>query len=396
MTVAPHPADFLLGDAAQRHAGSARLTALGPVHRVTLPSGGPAWLVTGYDEVRQCLADTRLEGRTGAVADRRGLSERLRLGMNNHMLNREPPDHTRLRRLISAAFTRRRMEDMRPRIERMAEDLLDAMAGADEVDLVAAYALPLPIRVLGGLLGIPESDDAAFHRWTTTLTASALSLAELEAAAGEMLDYAQGLLRDKRRAPGDDLLSALVSVRDGGDRLTEDELTSMVFLLLIAGHETTVNLIGNAMLALLTDRSQLERLRADPDLVPDAVEEILRYDSPVQVAARRARQPVTVGGATIPAGAVVLVSLLAANRDPERFAEPATLRIDRPQSAHVAFGHGLHHCIGAPLARLDATIAIRALLRRYPHLRLAAPAESLAWRASVVMHGLTALPVRMR
>ncbi|WP_433309743.1 cytochrome P450 family protein [Micromonospora sp. CA-269861] len=395
MTVAPHAADFLLGDAAQRHAGSARLAALGPVHRVTLPSGGPAWLVVGYDEVRRCLADTRLEGRTGAVADRRGLSERFRLGMNNHMLNREPPDHTRLRRLISAAFTRRRMEDMRPRIERIADDLLDAMAGADEVDLVAAYALPLPIRVLGGLLGIPESEDAAFHRWTTTLTASALSLAELEAAAGEMLDYTQGLLRDKRRAPGDDLLSALASVRDGGDRLTEDELTSMVFLLLIAGHETTVNLIGNAMLALLTDRPQLERLRTDPDLVPDAVEEVLRYESPVQVAARRARQPVAVGGATIPAGAVVLVSLLAANRDPERFAEPATLRIDRPQSAHVAFGHGLHHCIGAPLARLDATIAIRALVRRYPHLRLAAPAESLVWRASVVMHGLDALPVRL-
>ncbi|MEW2428654.1 cytochrome P450 [Micromonospora sp. NPDC047644] len=396
MSVAPHAADFLLGDAAQRHAGSARLAELGPVHRVALPSGGPAWLVVGYDEVRRCLADTRLEGRTGAVADRRGLSERLRLGMNNHMLNREPPDHTRLRRLISAAFTRRRMEDMRPRIERIAEDLLDAMAGTDEVDLVAAYALPLPIRVLGGLLGIPESDDAAFHRWTTTLTASALSLAELEAAAGEMLDYAQGLLRDKRREPGDDLLSALAQVRDGGDRLTEDELTSMVFLLLIAGHETTVNLIGNAMLALLTDRRQLERLRADPDLVPDAVEEVLRYESPVQVAARRARQPVAVGGATIPAGAVVLVSLLAANRDPERFAEPATLRVDRPQNAHVAFGHGLHHCIGAPLARLDATIAIRALVRRYPHLRLAKPAEALAWRASVVMHGLSALPVRLR
>ncbi|MEW1585498.1 cytochrome P450 [Micromonospora vinacea] len=396
MTVAPHPADFLLGDAAQRHAGSARLAALGPVHRVTLPSGGPAWLVVGYDEVRRCLADTRLEGRTGAVADRRGLSERLRLGMNNHMLNREPPDHTRLRRLISAAFTRRRMEDMRPRIERIAEDLLNAMAGADEVDLVAAYALPLPIRVLGGLLGIPESEDVAFHRWTTTLTASTLSLAELEAAAGEMLDYAQGLLREKRRTPGDDLLSALASVRDGGDRLTEDELTSMVFLLLIAGHETTVNLIGNAMLALLTDRPQLERLRADPDLVPDAVEEVLRYESPVQVAARRARQPVAVGGATIPAGAVVLISLLAANRDPDRFAEPATLRIDRPQSAHVAFGHGLHHCIGAPLARLDAMIAIRALVGRYPQLRLANPAETLAWRASVVMHGLNALPVRLR
>ena len=163
----------------------------------------------------------------------------------------------------------------------------------------------------------------------------------------------------------------------------------MVFLLLIAGHETTVNLIGNAMLALLTDRPQLERLRADPDLVPDAVEEVLRYESPVQVAARRARQPLAVGGATIPAGAVVLVSLLAANRDPQRFAEPATLRVDRPQNAHVAFGHGLHHCIGAPLARLDATIAIRALVRRYPHLRLANPAESLAWRASVVMHGRT-------
>ncbi len=316
--------------------------------------------------------------------------------MNSHMLNMDPPDHTRLRRLISTAFTRRRMEQMRPRIQQITGELLDAMSDRDEVDLLEALSTPLPIRVLTEMLGVPDEKADAFRGWTMTLTASALPLDKLDAAATEMLHYTRSLLELKRREPRADLLSALVAVRDGADRLTEHELTSMVFLLLIAGQETTVNLIGNAVLALLASPRQLARLRADADLMPSGIEELLRYDSPVQVALRFATEPVTLAGVTIPAGSVVLVSLLAANRDAARFDDPDRLDLARAYNPQLAFGHGIHHCLGAPLARLEGSIAIGALLNRFPALRLAVPVEELSWRVSMVMHGLARLPVRLR
>lgn len=388
--------DYLMAGAARRHAGNAALQAAGPVHPVTLRSGATGWLVTGYDAVRQALADPRLSGRTGAVGDRRALSADLNLGMNSHMLNVDPPDHTRLRRLISAAFTRRRMDLMRPRIQQITNELLDAMAGRDEVDLIQALATPLPVRVLTELLGVPAEKADAFRGWTETLTASAVPLDELDAAGTEMLRYTRTLLDLKRRRPGGDLLSALVAVRDGDDRLTEHELTSMVFLLLIAGQETTVNLIGNATLALLTNPGQLSRLRHDLGLTPAAVEEFLRYESPVQAALRVAREPVELGGVRIPAGAVVIVSLLSANRDPDRFTDPERLDVGRQDNAQVAFGYGIHHCLGAPLARMEGAIALRSLLVRFPGLRLGVADAMLDWRVSLVMHGLVALPVRLR
>jgi cytochrome P450 len=389
-------ADFLLADAPRRHAEYARLRGVDAVNRITLQSGATAWLVTGYDAVRRALTDPRLSGRTGAVGDRRSLPEDVRLGMNSHMLNTDPPDHTRLRRLISTAFTRPRIDQMRARIQQITDELLDAMTGSVEVDLLHTLATPLPIRVLTELLGVPEDKAGAFRDWTTVLTASALPLDELDAAATQMLRYSRTLLDLKRRAPGDDLLSALVAVRDGADRLTEDELTSMVFLLLIAGQETTVNLIGNAALALLTNPPQLARLRADARLMPDAVEEFLRYESPVHAALRHAKEPVELAGVTIPAGSVVIVSLLAANRDPDRFTHPDALDTGRTDNVHLAFGHGIHHCLGAPLARLEGAIALRSLLAQYPRLRLAVPVSELSWRVSLVMHGLVRLPVRLR
>jgi cytochrome P450 len=388
--------DFMLAGAARRHAEYAHLQGSNEVHRITLRSGETGWLVTGYRAVRQALADPRLAGRTGAVGHRRALPEEVHLGMNSHMLNKEPPDHTRLRRLISAAFTRTRMEQMRPRIEHIAGELLDAMAGRDEADLIEELATPLPIRVLTELLGVPDQESGAFRAWTMTLTAGALPLDRLDEAATQMLEYTRALLDLKRREPRADLLSALVAVRDGEDRLTEDELTSMVFLLLIAGQETTVNLIGNATLALLVHPGQRERLRADPDLLPSAVEEFLRYESPVQAALRMSTEPVELAGVTIPAGSVVILSLLGANRDPARFDRPDRLDLARGDNPQLAFGHGIHHCLGAPLARMEGAIAIGSLLARYPDLRLAVPAEALDWRASLVMHGLAALPVRLR
>lgn len=389
-------ASFLLAGGAHRHAGFAALRSAGPVTRVALPSGTPVWVVTGYDAVREALLEPRLRGRTGAVGDRRELPEELRMGMNTHMLNLEPPDHTRLRRLIMGEFTHRRIERLRPRIQKITDELLDAVAGRDEVDLVEALALPLPIRVLSELLGVPREQADTFHGWTTTLTASALPVEHLRDAASQMLHYIRELLDRKRREPGDDLLSALVRADDGEDRLAEHELTSMVFLLLIAGHETTVNLIGNATIALLTHPDELARLRADPGLVPSAIEELLRYESPVQVAMRHSTEAVELAGVTIPGNSTVMVALLSANRDPDRFAEPDRLDLARTDNAQVAFGYGIHHCLGAPLARLDGAVAIGTLLTRFPRLRLAVPVDALQWRVSMVMHGIAALPVRLR
>lgn len=387
---------FLLAGAPERHAGYSQLRHGGPIRQITLPSGAAGWLVTGFAEARQALADPRLTGRTGAVGDRRGLSRDVQLGMNTHMLNLDPPDHTRLRRLVSAAFTRRRILALRPRIQQITDELLDAMAGLQEVDLIKALALPLPIRVLTTMLGVPPDDIGTFRRGTEILTTSALGIGELDAAAADMLGYIRALLGDKRRHPGADLLSALVAVRDGDDQLTEHELTSMVFLLLIAGYETTVNLIGNAVLALVSNPAQLARLREDPDRIPAAVEEFLRYESPVHVALRVSKEEIRLAGTAIPAGSVVLVSLLAANRDPVRFDAADHLDLRRADNPQLAFGHGIHHCLGAPLARLEGGIAVGSLLARFPGLHAAVPAESLRWRESMVMHGLESLPVRLR
>lgn len=378
----------------QRHACYAGMRD-SPVRPVTLPSGETAWLVTGHEAAREALSHPRLRGRTGAVGDRRRLPEDVHRGMNTHMLNLEPPDHTRLRRLVSAVFTARRTGQLQPRVEQITGELLDDMADRDEVDLIGALALPLPIRVLTGILGVPDEDHETFHGWTTTLTASSLPLDQLGDAATQMLAYVRDLLERKRHDPGDDVLSALAAVRDGADRLTEHELTSMVFLLLIAGHETTVNLIGNSVLTLLTQPELLARLRADETLLPAAIEEFLRHQSPVQVALRSSTAPVELASVTIPANSTVIVSLLAANRDPDRFSCPDTFMPSRAENQHVAFGYGIHHCLGAPLARLEGKVAIGALISRFPRLRLASPEETLNWRKSLVMHGLEALPVRL-
>jgi cytochrome P450 len=386
---------FLLSGASERHAAYRRLRDAGPVQRITLPSGATGWLVMGYQQARQALAEPRLSGRTGAVGDRRNLSLDVRLGMNTHMLNLDPPDHTRLRRLVSQAFTSRRIAGLRPLIERLTGELLDAMDG-DTVDLVETLALPLPIRVLSEMLGIPRQDADTFHGWTKTLTSSDCPLDELDATAADMLGYVRALLRAKRQEPGTDLLSALVAVRDGDDRLAEHELTSMVFLLMIAGHETTVNLIANGVLALISNPVQLAQLRSDPARISAAVEELLRYESPVHAALRFSREEIKLGDTTIPAGSVVIVSLMAANRDPARFVAANQLDLWREGNRQLAFGYGIHHCLGAPLARLEGGIAISSLLARFPRLRAAVPADSLSWRVSMVMHGLDTLPVRLR
>ena len=383
----------------QRHAAYAALARSGAVHQITTPTGGPAWLITGHEEVRRTLADPRLvKGGLlhGPFAD--ALAPDVATACFSHLLHQNPPDHTRLRRLVSAAFTRRRVERLAPRIEQTADALLDALGDTTETDLITTFAYPLPMTVICELLGVPEHARPTFRDWTTTMIAGSFAGKEAYvAAAGAMTAYIRALLEDKRQHPADDLLSALVAVRDSGDRLSDDELASMVFLLVAAGHETTVNLIGNGVHALLTHPEQLTLLRAEPDRLPAAVEELLRFAGPLQVALPYVTTaPVELGGVTIPAGETVFPGLLAANRDPARVPDPDALDVTRPQNPHLAFGHGIHHCLGAPLARLEGRIALGALLSRFPRLRLAMPPHELTWRPNLLMHGLTTLPVTLR
>ncbi|MGH3768430.1 MAG: cytochrome P450 family protein [Pseudonocardiaceae bacterium] len=381
----------------QRRAAYAALAAAGPVHRITLPSGKRAWLITGYDEARQALHDPRLIKSKQALANIgwNVVPPDLLTAMASHMLNNNAPDHTRLRRLVASTFTRRRVEQLAPRIQQITDELLGALAGAAQVDLLAAFAYPLPITVICELLGVPEQRREEFHAWSSVVVTGVLAGPEaFVAASTAMMDFLRELIAVKRTEPADDLLSALVAVRDGADQLSEDELTSMASLLLTAGHETTANLIGNGALALLTHPEQLALLRAQPERLPAAIEELLRFDGPLQVATfRLSTEPIVIGGVTIPAGEVVFPGLLAANRDAACTTQPHALGITRTDNPHIAFGHGVHHCLGAPLARLEGRIALGSLLARFPRLRLAVRPEELTWRPSVLMHGLSALPV---
>jgi cytochrome P450 len=313
-----------------------------------------------------------------------------------HMLNSDPPDHERLRRLVNKAFTARRVERLRPRITAITTELLDGMSTRPEVDLLASFAFPLPITVICELLGVPAADRDDFRTWSATAVSDTASLELSQAHAGALVRYFTALLAAKRHEPADDLLSALIAARDDGDRLSENELVSMAFLLLVAGHETTVNLIASGTLALLLNPGELARLQADPSLLGGAVEELLRYVNPVNNATFRfAAEPVEIGGVRIRQGDLVLVALSSANRDPSRFGDPDRLDVGRDNSGHLAFGHGIHYCLGAPLARLEAEIAFSHLLARFGSMRLAVPAGSLRWRPSSLIHGLESLPVRL-
>ena len=381
------------------YAVHARLRAQRPVSAVIMPGGQPAWLVTGYAEARAALADPRLRKSTpGWQPD----PDSIYGAIEGHMLNRDPPDHGRLRRLVNRAFTARRVERLRPRITAITAGLLDAMSTQREVDLLASFAFPLPITVICELLGIPVADRDDFRKWSASIISDAVSPEVFEADATAMVRYFRALLAAKRQWPADDLLSALITAREkgegevGGDGLRDNELVSMAFLLMLAGHETTVNLIASGMLALLLNPAELDRLRADPALIGGAVEELLRYVSPVNHATYRVTaEPVEIGGARIGAGEPVIVALSSADRDPSRYADPERLDLGRDTSGHLAFGHGIHYCLGAPLARLEAEIAFGALLDRFGSMRLAVPADSLRWRPSTLIPGLEALPVRL-
>jgi cytochrome P450 len=373
------------------HPALAELRQAGPVHRVVTPGGIPFWLVTRWDEARRVLTDPSLSKRQPVD----GLPPELRAAISTQMLLRDPPDHTRLRRLVAAAFTPRRIEELRPHVEQITDRLLDGLTAAPEVDLIDRLAFPLPFEVISELLGIPAAERASFRAWSNTIILGDLSSGDMARAMGELVEYLRDLLARKRRQSATDLLSALLAVVDDGDRLSDDELISMAVLLVVAGHETTVNLIGNAVYLLGRWPDQKQRLLDDPGLLPAAVEEVLRLASPTATTTYRVTtRPLTIGDTTIPAGEQVLVSLLAVNRDEFRFAEPDTFDPVRRDGGHLAFGHGIHFCLGAPLARMEAQVALGRLLERYPDIRLAVPWPELQWRTGLLMHGLVTLPIR--
>jgi cytochrome P450 len=382
----------------------ARMREESPVTSVITPEGQRAWLITRYEDVRRALADPRLSKDWRKLRSPGFVPDPSVGFLMAHMLNADPPDHTRLRRLVQKAFTPGRVAGLRPRIDAITASLLDAMATARDadpagdgvVDLITEFAFPLPMTVICELLGIPDGDREEFKTWSQVILSSTATFDEYRAAGGAMYGYFTKLLADKRAAPADDLLSALITARDSGDSLDEPELLAMIFLLLVAGHETTVNLIATGTLALLTHPSEFSRLRSDPSLLPGAVEELLRFANPLNHATDRyAPESFEVGGVTIPAGEPVLVVTSSANRDPARFPDPDRLDVGRDASGHVAFGHGIHYCVGAPLARLEGEIAFGALLARFPGLSLAVEPAALRWRPSSLIHGLETLPVRL-
>ncbi|MEV6397559.1 cytochrome P450 [Streptomyces sp. NPDC051907] len=385
-----------------------------PVRKTRLPSGVEAWLVTRYADARQALADQRLsknpvhhaepahaKGKTGIPGERKA-------ELMTHLLNIDPPDHTRLRRLVSKAFTPSRVAEFAPRVQELTDRLIDGFAARGEADLIHEFAFPLPIYAICDLLGVPAEDQDDFRDW------AGMMLRHTKASQGGprggvarsvkmMRGYLAELIHRKRETLGqegsDDLISGLIRASDHGEHLTENEAAAMAFILLFAGFETTVNLIGNGVYALLRNPGERDRLQAslaagETGLLASGVEELLRYDGPVEIATWRfATEKLSLGGQRIEAGDPVLVVLAAADRDPERFAEPDALDLSRSDNKHLGYGHGIHYCLGAPLARLEGQTAIATLLRRAPDLRLAGDPDDLRWRGGLIMRGLRTLPV---
>ncbi|MGF1238731.1 cytochrome P450 family protein [Streptomyces sp. 2-6] len=368
-----------------------RMRAQGPVHRVRTAVSGDFWLVVGHEEARAALTDSRLSNDIRYSAnwqDDGGNS----IGLN--MVQTDPPRHTLLRRLVAKDFTPGRVEALRPRMHRVVDELVDAMLPLGRVDLVEAFALPVPLAVICELLGVPASDRKTFHDWY--LSSTDFTRPEIAGAAAQaMTQYFADLIAAKRDEPGDDLLSALVGgPHEGGDKLSCEEMLGMAFLLLVAGYETAANLLSSGTLALLRHPGQLAALRADWSLLGNAVEEMLRYDGPVETTAfRYAKDEVRIGGSVIAPGESIAVVLAAASRDPGRFADPDRFDIRRNARGHMAFGYGVHHCLGAPLARMQGAIAFRTLLERCPRLALDIDEADLVWRPSLMLRGLHQLPV---
>lgn len=378
----------------------AQLREAGRVLHFPLGGGMAPWVISGYDEVYEALREVRFSSsRASSGIALRGSGEPgdacapppADLGAS--MIFSDPPDHSRLRGLVSKAFTPRRILELRPQLKAIVYELLAPAAARGGIELMEEFAGPLPAAVIGELLGVPRKDLERFRRWSKEILGGAGPMGESRAgpAALALGQYIAGIVAERRKEPKEDLISGMIAAQEGSERLSDTELLSTSVLLLIAGFETTTNLIGNGVLALLRNPDQLERLRQDRDLLPTAIEEFLRYDSPVQLIARRTKEPSPLAGELVPAGATVLLLLGAANRDPRAFPEPDRFDVGRKGSAHLAFGWGIHHCLGAPLARLEAEVAFEALLECFP--TWTTDSAAIARRANPMLRGLSRLPL---
>ena len=371
----------------------------------------PLWLVTDYEEGSRALLDRAITVEMTSVLTPEQLAQMPETPpefqpLMRSILNVDPPEHTRLRKLVQPSFTASAIEKLRPRIQQIADDLLDAAeiiaaergerAPDRQIELISQFSYPLPITVICEMLGIPPEDREQTRHWSENLLSaqSPDRMEEIRRNIGEFIAYLRDLFARKRETPGNDLISQLLQVEVDGDRLTEDEVLAMVFILFVAGHITTVNLITNGIFALLTHPEQAAMLRSDPGLVTNAVEEVLRYYGPAETTTPRfAREDVELGGQAIAKGDPLLVVLAAADRDPARFADPQAFDITRDDvNRHIAFGKGIHACLGAPLARLEGQVALATLFRRYPDLRLAVPKSEITWAPSF-LRSLTGLPL---
>ncbi len=382
------------------------LRASNPVLQLPVPnhSGAGVWLLTRHRDVHAVLRDSRFSverERADLVRENRHLIPPQLLGETGalrSMLLMDPPDHTRVRGLVNKAFTPRRVQALEVRIRGLVDELLAAADDAGEMDVIRDFAVPLPAVVIAELLGVPAADHPRFKAWSTELISlfdGAGGPSEIvpraQKALDNLMDYLGTIVAQRRADPADDLISAMIQAQEQRDALTDTELLATSNLLLIAGHETTTNLIGNGLLALLRNPEELERLRAEPALLPQAVEELLRFDSPVQATVRVVTEALEIDGQKLAPGALVICGIGAANRDPEVFPDPDRLDVGRADNHHLSFGFGVHFCLGAPLARLEAQLAFQALLGKYPNLRLRD--EAVEFRTHPILRGLRALPV---
>ncbi len=381
----------------------AQLRAEAPVFPVTvpMPTKQRAWLITRYSDVQDVLKDALFAKNPRNAMSPEQLKKRpwipsMFKPLEQNMLDLDSPDHTRLRALVHKAFTPRLIEQMRDQIQALTDELLDAAEPKGSMDLIADFALPLPLTIIGRILGVPAKDNHKFHRWTKTLLSAGTNTNYVVFIPIIMrfMGYLKKLIKERRAHPKDDLVTALVQAKDGSDKLSGDEVLAMIFLLLIAGHETTVNLIGSGSLALLEHPDQMEKLRSEPAIIKPAIEELLRFVCPVEMATERyAREDITIAGTTIPRGELVLAVIGSANRDANYFDNPDSLDVTRENNKHLAFGLGAHYCLGAPLSRLEGQIAISTLIRRMPNLRLSIAPDQIRWRGGIILRGLEALPV---
>lgn len=378
----------------------ARLRAEAPVFPVIVRKQR-AWLVTRYDDVVNVLKDDRFAKNRHNAMSPKQLKKALKVpsifkALDRNLLSLDNPDHARLRTLVYKAFMRHPIKGMRDQIQILTDELLDQIAPQREMELIADFALPLTLTTIGQILGVPTKDNPKFHRWTKAVISAGSNpnLFVLLPALWGLTQYFKKLIAERRLKPQDDLTTALVKAQENDDRLTDDEILATLFLLLSAGHETTVNLIASGTLALLEQPEQLAQLRQTPDLIEPAIEELLRFVCPAETATERyAREDIAIAGTTIPKGELVLAVIGSANRDANFFDNPDLLDFTRENNNHLAFGHGAHYCLGAPLTRLEGQIAINTLVQRMPDLRLSIAPNQLQWRGGLILRGLKTLPV---